>query len=346
MTPNVVTPIVENKNFIKFSSKVEEKHEKLFGKYNFLWFRFDHELKYFNIWYLAFFHLGALFGLLTFPYIQKWKLVIFTISYGSMAGFGVTGGVHRYFTHKSYKATKLMKIILLICYAAAGHNRIFEWVRDHRVHHKFSETDADPHNSNRGFFFSHIGWLMMKKHPDVIKKGATVDMSDIKNDPVVVWYDKNFSRIQFFFCFLLPTLLVRFWMGESWYWAILTQVFARYVIAINGTWLVNSAAHLFGRKPYDKSIQPRENLFVSFMSVGEGWHNYHHTFPWDYKASEYGRLNVTTFWLDLFAKFGLVYDRRSPSEELVKKVTAKCGDGTHKEYATYVTEEGEIRMIN
>ena len=69
-------------------------------------------------------------------------------------------------------------------------NSIYEWVRDHRVHHKFSETDADPHNSNRGFFFSHVGWLMTKKHPDVINKGKQIDMSDITSDPVVQFCER------------------------------------------------------------------------------------------------------------------------------------------------------------
>lgn len=60
-------------------------------------------------------------------------------------------------------------------------------MRDHRVHHKFTDTDADPHNAQRGFFFSHMGWLMVRKHPDVISKGATIDMSDLEKDPVVIW---------------------------------------------------------------------------------------------------------------------------------------------------------------
>lgn len=108
----------------------------------------------------------------------------------TIAGFGVTGGVHRYWTHRSYKAKLPLKLILLFCYAVAGQNTILEWVKDHRVHHKFSETDADPHNAKRGFFFSHIGWLMMKKHPDVIQKGKAFDCSDITEDPVVKVYTK------------------------------------------------------------------------------------------------------------------------------------------------------------
>lgn len=64
-------------------------------------------------------------------------------------------------------------------------NTIWEWTRDHRQHHKYSDTDADPHNANRGFFFSHAGWLMMRKHPAVIAKGKNIDMSDVEADPLV-----------------------------------------------------------------------------------------------------------------------------------------------------------------
>lgn len=69
-------------------------------------------------------------------------------------------------------------------------NSIYDWVRDHRVHHKYSETDADPHNANRGFFFAHVGWLMQKKHPEVIRRGKTIDMSDITNDPLLRFHTK------------------------------------------------------------------------------------------------------------------------------------------------------------
>lgn len=69
-------------------------------------------------------------------------------------------------------------------------NDIFEWARDHRVHHKYSETDADPHNALRGFFFSHIGWLMVRKHPDVIEKGRKLELSDLKADKVVMFQRK------------------------------------------------------------------------------------------------------------------------------------------------------------
>lgn len=78
-------------------------------------------------------------------------------------------------------------LLMLVGFFSSIQNDIFEWARDHRVHHKYSETDADPHNATRGFFFSHIGWLLVRKHPDVIEKGKKLELSDLKADSVVMF---------------------------------------------------------------------------------------------------------------------------------------------------------------
>lgn len=122
----------------------------------------------------------------------KLKRILFGAGFlmGGLGGFGVTGGVHRLWSHRSYKARTPLRIILMLCFSLAGQNPIYDWVRDHRVHHKFTETNADPHDSNRGFFFAHVGWLMMNKHPEVVRKGKLLDMSDILEDPVVQFHQK------------------------------------------------------------------------------------------------------------------------------------------------------------
>lgn len=78
---------------------------------------------------------------------------------------------------------------------------------------------------------------------------------------------------------------------------------------------------------FSRRINPAENITVAILSMGEGWHNYHHVFPWDYKAAELGnyKLNITTFWIDMFAKIGWAYDLKEPSKELVRKVIEKHG---------------------
>jgi len=83
-----------------------------------------------------------------------------------------------------------MRLLLATFQTLAFQNHIYEWVRDHRVHHKFTDTNADPHNSARGFFFSHMGWLMVRKHPDVMAKGRGIDMKDLEADPVVMFQKK------------------------------------------------------------------------------------------------------------------------------------------------------------
>lgn len=77
---------------------------------------------------------------------------------------------------------------------------------------------------------------------------------------------------------------------------------------------------------------PSENIYVSIVAMGEGWHNYHHVFPWDYKAAELGnyKINFTTMMLDLFQKLGWAYDMKQPSKELVRRTLEKYGDGTHE----------------
>lgn len=110
--------------------------------------------------------------------------------YGFIAAYGIVAGAHRLWSHRSFKANFPLQVLLMILQTISMENDTIEWVRDHRVHHKYSDTNADPTNSHRGFFFSHMGWLMCKKHPDVKKYGAKIDMSDIEAEPVLQFQRK------------------------------------------------------------------------------------------------------------------------------------------------------------
>ena len=117
------------------------------------------------------------------------------------------------------------------------------------MHHKFSETDADPHNATRGFFFAHVGWLLVKKHPDVIEKGKGVDCSDIWADPIVRFQRRFYLPLVAFCCFFLPTYVPYTFWGETRWNAFFICAMFRYAWTLNMTWLVNSAAHMWGRQP-------------------------------------------------------------------------------------------------
>ena len=131
-------------------------------------------------------HAAALYGVTLLPAIRIWTW-FWALSCFFAGGLGVTAGAHRMWCHRSYKATWTLKVLLMCMNCVGVQNDIYEWTRDHRVHHKFTETDADPHNAKRGFFFSHVGWLLVRKHPDVMTLGSKVDLSDLKEDEIVMF---------------------------------------------------------------------------------------------------------------------------------------------------------------
>uniref|UniRef100_A0A1B0CZP5 Fatty acid desaturase domain-containing protein n=1 Tax=Phlebotomus papatasi TaxID=29031 RepID=A0A1B0CZP5_PHLPP len=222
---------------------------------------------------------------------------IYNIFLGVIGGIGITMGAHRLFTHRSFKAKPPLRRILMILFVLNGQNPLWEWARDHRQHHKYSDTDADPHNASRGFFFSHVGWLMSKKHPKVIELGKGIDMSDIEADSWIMFQKKT-------------------------------------VIVLNCTWCVNSVTHMYGTRPYDKTVLAVQNYYVSAFSFGEGYHNYHHAFPWDYRTSEFGPQNgIVQTLIEYCAKKGWAYDLRSPTEESPQKNRVeRTGDNFHHKY--------------
>ncbi|KAK3908328.1 Acyl-CoA Delta(11) desaturase [Frankliniella fusca] len=285
---------------------------------------------WFNVFWFCVLHAMAAYGFYLALTTAKIQTSIFAFCVYYFSGLGVSAGVHRLWSHKSYKAKLPLRILLTFCNSIAYHNSIWEWARDHRVHHKFTETDADPVNAARGFFFSHVGWLMMKKHPDVRRIGKTVDMSDIEADPCVAFQKKYYVPLVIVCCWTLPTVIPALW-GESYWNAFFVSGVLRYTLGIHGVGLVNSLAHYYGARPYDKSIMACENVLVSMAALGEGSHNYHHVFPWDYKTDEVGgyATNWTCAFLHLMEKIGWAYDFKTVNKEMIKARAVRTGDGTH-----------------
>ncbi|GAB0096125.1 hypothetical protein DMENIID0001_115980 [Sergentomyia squamirostris] len=296
-------------------------------------FTFRHKIVWKNVIAYVIFHILGLVGLymgLTFhanPLTTIFAFFVFLI-----AGLGITMGVHRYFTHRAYKTTTTMRRVLMLLYVLNGQNSLWEWVRDHRQHHKYSDTDADPHNASRGFFFSHVGWLLSRKHPLVFKYGKDTDMSDLEADSWIMFQKKYFLVLYILIAIFTSLIPVLLW-NESLIVSILVVYFARTMIGLNNTWFVNSLAHIYGMRPYDKNILPCESHFVSIVALGEGWHNYHHTFPGDYRASELGvPFNLTTSVIEFCAKQGWIYDFRFNKEETIQRRSERTGDNSHSKY--------------
>ena len=281
---------------------------------------------WFNVFLIAALHVLAIWGFFISPF-TKWGTWGFFCVIDLLSGIGVTAGAHRLWAHRTFKGTLTFRIMIMLLNCVSFQNDIYIWVRDHRVHHKYTETDADPHNAKRGFFFAHMGWLMMKKHPDVLLIGRNVDMSDLREDPVVMFQHRYYLPLALTMSAFVPTIIPWYFFGEDLLYSFLLCGVFRYIHSLHNTWLVNSAAHLWGKRTYDKNINPAENWLVSLLAIGEGWHNFHHTFPYDYSTSEWGPdINITTCFIDFCAFLGLVYDRKQVSSSAIARVRRRIGD--------------------
>ncbi|KOB73872.1 Acyl-CoA desaturase [Operophtera brumata] len=191
----------------------------------------------------GFLHLAALYGGYIFIYSAKWQTDVFGYILYVLSGLGITAAAHRLWTHKSYKAKWPLRLILVIFNTLAFQDSVLNWASDHRMHYKYSKTDADSHNATRGFFFSHVGWLLARKHPDLKAKGKGLDLSDLYADPILRFQKKHYLLLMPLACFIIPTVVPVYLWSESYLNAFFVAAIFRYAFILNVTWLVNSAAH-------------------------------------------------------------------------------------------------------
>ncbi|CAG2108146.1 unnamed protein product [Medioppia subpectinata] len=257
---------------------------------------FKLELYWYNITMAILLHVAAVYGIYLGIKSAQIKTILFAYLLAHLSTIGAQCGVHRLWCHRTYKAKPVLQYLLAFLYVLAFQDDIYKWSRDHRVHHKCADTDADPYSIKRGFFFAHIGWLLCRKHPSVIAQGHTIDMSDLDHD-LLVQFERRYH---------VPLALV--------IWGAMPT-------------LIPCAAHYWGSKPYDKHIEATE-CTIRHVMLGEGFHNYHHTYPWDYSMSEYGPIdafNPATMFIDLFARLGWAYDMRRAPRDVVKQRMKRTG---------------------
>ena len=194
-----------------------------------------------------------------------------------LTGFGVTAGYHRLFSHRSYKAPAPVRFVLLVLGAATWQNSAITWSAAHRFHHNDVDTDDDPYNINEGFFHAHMGWVMIDgaRHDDL----SNVD--DLWRDKLCVWQHKYYFPLSLAFNIGVPVLLglLTGRIVAMLLWAGLLRI----VVLHHMTFFINSLAHMWGRRPWNDTHSARDNGFLAFLTLGEGYHNYHHSFPSDYR---------------------------------------------------------------
>ncbi|XP_076289107.1 acyl-CoA Delta-9 desaturase-like isoform X2 [Lasioglossum baleicum] len=207
----------------------------------------------------------------------------------------------------------------------AGQNSMFTWARDHVLHHKYSDTDADPHNSTRGLFFAHMGWLMLKKHPLLLQKQLENDWSELTNDKLIMFQHNYFLFVYIPIAVILPVSVPVYFWNESLWNSFFVAYLLQYVTNLHITWSINSAAHRWGPKPYDTRIKAVQSILVTVLTIGDGYHNFHHSFPWDYRMTNQP-FCIPAKVLDILAYLGLAYDLKMVTPNIVQGHAKRHGD--------------------
>ena len=270
-------------------------------------------LHYTNISYILGHHILALYALYNLPSVFSYRLLGEVMLVAQLIGMlGITAGAHRLWSHKSFTAVAPVRFIFMLANSAAHQGSIYHWVRDHRMHHRHTDTELDPHSIEYGFMYSHMGWLFFRRTDKFRASAREIQMGDMENDSIVMFQHRNYFVLSNLFCFVLPTLYGYYawdslWIGYFYFGVV------RWIVLLHATWCVNSVAHMWGTTPYNERLSSRQNTFTSLVSSGEGWHNYHHAYPYDYRASEFNwhsEWNPTTLLLDGLALVGCVSNRK------------------------------------
>lgn len=231
------------------------------------------------------------------------KTIIFQIILTIFSMLTITGGYHRLWSHKSYEAGKYLQYFYAFFGIVASQKSAIWWVKAHRTHHRNEEAPGDPYNINKGFYNAHIGWLIHGNDKIEKEEIYKTDVNDLEKNDILLIQNNYYTELWIFIFILCVILPILFW-NEKYLNSLFINFF-RIIIVWHMTYSVNSFAHYIGDKPYNSKLKACENLLVSIITFGEGWHNYHHSYPKDYRASEKNKFNPTTWFINLTKYFGL-----------------------------------------
>ncbi|KAJ7267465.1 delta9-fatty acid desaturase [Mycena rebaudengoi] len=241
----------------------------------------------------------------------------FSVFYYFLTCIGVTAGYHRLWSHRSYNARRPLEYALAIFGAGAVQGSIQWWCRKHRAHHRYTDTDLDPYNVHHGLFWAHFGWMIFKPK---CKSGAA-DVSDLRGNAVIQWQHNNYLWLVLVTAYLTPAVICGVgW--RDWWGGLIYAGFVRSVLVHHSTFCVNSLAHYLGESTFDDKHSPRDHVITALLTQGEGYHNFHHQFPSDYRnAIHWYQYDPTKWFIGACQLLGLASHLRTfPNNEIQKGV--------------------------
>lgn len=257
------------------------------------------------------FHLSPLALVLTG--VDTTAVVLFVVLYlGRM--FFITAGYHRYFAHRSYKTGRVFQFILAFGGTSALQKGPLWWAGNHRLHHRFSDTERDLHSPIKGFWWSHVGWILSDKSSPT----PTDAIADFAAIPELRWVNR--------FDWVAPVLtgtacfLIGGWSGLVF--GFLTST----VVLWHSTFLVNSLAHVIGRRRFVTDDTSRNSAIIALLTLGEGWHNNHHHYPASVRQGFYWwEYDVTYYILRMLSWTGVVHALKVPNDKALANARVRDG---------------------
>ncbi len=243
--------------------------------------------------------------------LSKPELFLF-LFYFFATGMAITVGYHRLFAHATYKTNEVIRFLLLFFGAATYEESALKWASQHRQHHQFTDTEQDPHNSKRGFWYCHIGWILFYKHAVRLE-----NVPDLQQNKLVMNQHKYYDIWSLTSGILLP-MLIGVWIGHP-LGAFLMAVCLRMFLVMNAAFLINSYAHMIGDNHYNKKESASDHWLGAILTNGEGYHSFHHRFPNDYRNGiRWYHWDPTKWFIYLLSRFGLAWDlKRTPSQTIL-----------------------------
>lgn len=230
-------------------------------------------------------------------------------------GLSITAGYHRLWSHKSYEAHPVVKYILLLGATLAVESSVFDWCSGHRSHHRHVDDEYDdPYSSRRGFWFSHMGW-MLRKYPS--GQYDYKNIPDLKKDKLLALQHKYYG----FWVIATNVVVLAMigWITGDMLGTFLIAGLLRLVLTHHFTFFINSLCHMFGTRPYTDENTARDNGLLAIVTWGEGYHNYHHYFQYDYRNGvKWWQYDPTKWIIGLLAKVGLASNLKRVDDLTIK----------------------------
>jgi len=214
--------------------------------------------------------------------------------------FGVTAGYHRYFSHRSYRLSRVAQFLMAFLAQSSGQKGVLWWAAHHRQHHRESDRENDVHSPwQRGFWWSHVGWVVSNEFDEYDPK----DIAEFYKCPELRWLNRHHWVPTVALAALV--LAIGGWAAFFWGYEVST------VVLYHCTFSINSLAHLFGSRRFDTPDHSRNNALLALITLGEGWHNNHHYSPGSCRQGyRWWEIDITFAVLTVLRWLGVVSELR------------------------------------